>query len=252
MERNHHCHSSGKLFVVGIGPGSKEDRTYRAVSAIEQCEIVIGYKTYLAHIADLLVDKEVIASGMRKEVQRAQTAIQFAKEGKRVALISSGDPGIYGMAGLALEVAQAQEVKIDVEIVPGVPAANAASSRLGAPLMLDYATISLSDLLIPWENIKIRLQAAAAADFVTVLYNPKSIERHWQIAEAKAIFSEYRLGTTPVGICTALGSDNETVVLSDLDHFLEEEINMRSIVVIGNSTTKRWDSLLSTPRGYRR
>jgi precorrin-3B C17-methyltransferase len=151
-----------------------------------------------------------------------------------VALISSGDAGIYGMAGLALELAGREGVAIPIEIVPGVTAASAAAARLGAPLMLDFACISLSDLLVPWEMIRKRLEAVASADLVAVLYNPRSKKRSDQLEEASSIFGRYREGKTPVGIGTAVGTEDEEIILSDLDHFLDLNINMRSVVIIGN------------------
>lgn len=155
------------------------------------------------------------------------------------------------MAGLAIELAKAEGINISIEIVPGVSAANAAGSKLGAPLMLDFATISLSDLLVPWDMIKKRLAAAAEADFVTALYNPKSKKRVTQIEEAAEIFLKQRPGTTPVGICTSVGNDDEKVVVTDLANFLKEEINMRSIVIIGNRSSVNIDGWFVTPRGYK-
>ena len=168
-----------------------------------------------------------------------------------VALVSSGDPGIYGMAGLALEMAQSRGLDVPIEIVPGVTAASAAAARLGAPLMLDFACISLSDLLVPWETIRERLQAVASADLVVALYNPKSARRQRGLDKATDILLQHRPGHTPAGVATAVGTDEESVVLSDLDHFREHEINMRSIVIVGNRSSRRCRDWLVTPRGYR-
>jgi len=236
---------------VGIGPGGPRNRTRRAEEVISQSQVVVGYKPYLKLIEDLTEGKERIPSGMTQEVERCRTALLRAREGDIVALISSGDPGVYGMAGLAIEVASAEGMAVPIEIIPGICSANAAAGRLGAPLMLDYATISLSDLLIPWETVRNRLEAVAAADLVVAIYNPQSKRRVKQLREAAAIFRRYRPGTTPVGIATDLDTEDERIVLSDLDHFLEFEINMRSIVLIGNRSSKCLDGWFITPRGYK-
>jgi precorrin-3B C17-methyltransferase len=237
--------------VVGIGPGGPLDRTRRAEQAIAQSSVIVGYARYLHLIADLVDGKELIASGMTEEIARCQTALRRAAAGAAVALVSSGDPGIYGMAGLVLEIAEAEGLTLPITIVPGVSAANAAAACLGAPLMLDAAFISLSDLLVPWNVIRHRLEAVAGADLVVTLYNPRSRGRVRQLEEAASIFRRHRLGSTPVGIGTAVGTDEERIVISDLDSFLGEEIGMRSIVLIGNSTTRLMGSWLVTPRGYR-
>ncbi len=202
-------------------------------------------------IADLTAGKELISSGMTKERDRCLAAIQRAEQGAIVTLVSSGDAGVYGMAGLALELAGRDGDAIPIEIVPGVTAAGAAAARLGAPLMLDFACISLSDLLVPWETIRKRLEAVASADLVAALYNPRSKKRSDQLEEATSIFKKYRDGKTPVGIGTAVGTEDEEIVLSDLDHFLDLNINMRSVVIVGNRTSKVVDGWFVTPRGYR-
>ncbi|HUH67326.1 MAG TPA: precorrin-3B C(17)-methyltransferase [Syntrophales bacterium] len=241
----------GRLFVVGIGPGGPPDRTRRAEEAIAQCSVIVGYSRYLELIRDITAGKKLISSGMTKEVERCTIAIERAGRGDVVALVSSGDPGVYGMAGLVLEIAEAEGISLSIEIVPGVASANAAAARLGAPLMCDYATISLSDLLVSLDVIRKRLTAVAEADLVVALYNPQSKTRKKQINEAAAIFRRYRPGTTPVGIGTAVGTEEECIVLTDLDHFLDCEINMRSIVLIGNSSSKVLDGRFVTPRGYK-
>ncbi len=194
---------SGKIYVVGIGPGGRGHRTCRAVEAIAESRVVAGYHPYLELVADLTAGKELIASGMTHEVQRCRQALQRAAQGEVVSLLSSGDPGIYGMAGLALEIRHAEGFDVAVEIVPGVTAASAAAAALGAPLMLDFAAISLSDLLVPWETIRQRLAAVAAADLVVALYNPRSAKRVRQLEEAVAIFRGSRPGETP---CRPYGS----------------------------------------------
>jgi precorrin-3B C17-methyltransferase len=239
------------LFVVGIGPGGPLDRTHRAEEAIRQSSVVVGYKLYLEHIRDLTAGKELISSGMTQETERCQAALERARDGAVVAFVSSGDAGVYGMAGLALEMAAADGVSVPIEIVPGVSAANAAAARFGAPLMLDYACISLSDLLVAWETIRQRVEAVAAADLVVALYNPKSTKRVQQIEEVAAIFRQHRPGSTPVGVATAVGSEDERVVLSDLDHFLDVKMGMRSVVIIGNRSSQCLDGWFVTPRGYK-
>lgn len=241
----------GRLFVVGIGPGGPPDRTRRAEEAIEKSAVVIGYARYLELVRDLTEGKEKIATAMTREVERCQIALERAEAGETVALVSSGDPGVYGMAGLVLELAETKGSAVQIEIVPGVSAANALAARLGAPLMCDFATLSLSDLLVPWETIRGRLEAVAAADLVAAIYNPRSQKRTAQLDEAAAIFRRHRPGTTPVGVGTAVGSPEEWILISDLDHLLELPIDMRSVVIIGNRSTKRIGEWFVTPRGYR-
>ncbi len=240
----------GRLFVVGIGPSGPLDRTPRAGEAIATSDCVVGYTRYMKLVADLTAGKELIATGMTQEAERCRLALARAREGKTVALISSGDPGIYGMAGLILELAASEGIAVPIEIVPGITAASALAARLGAPLMCDFAVLSMSDLLVPWEQIRKRLEAVAAADLVAVIYNPRSQKRTRQLAEAATIFCRHRPGTTPVGIGTALGSPEEQLLFSDLDHFLGLPIAMRSVVIIGNRSTKRIGDWFVTPRGY--
>ena len=198
----------------------------------------------------MVVGKEVCSTGMREERERCRLAIDRAKQGAVVSLISSGDPGIYGMAGLVLEMLASESCPVPVQIIPGVSSAQIAAARLGAPLTLDYACISLSDLLVPWATIRKRLEGVAAADLVTALYNPRSMRRISQLEEAVAIFKQHRPGSTPAGIATALGAEDEKVTLTDLDHLLEHEIDMRTIVLIGNSTSRNLNGWFVTPRGY--
>jgi precorrin-3B C17-methyltransferase len=194
--------------------------------------------------------KEQITSGMTHEVERCRQALQRAASGDVVALISSGDAGIYGMAGLTLELAEAENVRVPIEIVPGVTAASAAAAALGGPLMLDFAVISLSDLLISWEMIRRRLEAVAAADLVVALYNPRSTKRVRHLEEAVDIFKAVRSGQTPVGIVTEAGQDDPSLVVTDLNHLLENPVNMRTVVILGNSTTRRIGPWMVTARGY--
>lgn len=241
----------GKLTVVGIGPGSILDRTRRAEEAIRAADLVAGYGLYLEHVQDLLEGKETLTTGMMAEVQRCRAALQAAQEGRRVVLVSSGDAGIYGMAGLALEMARAEGFTVPVDIVPGVSAASAAAARMGAPLMLDWACLSLSDLLVSWDQIRTRLEAVASADLVCALYNPRSHKRVTQLEEAVEIFLRHRPGSTPVGIGTAIGAADEHLVFSTLAQLCQEEVGMRSLVIIGNRSSRRDAGAFITPRGYR-
>lgn len=189
---------------------------------------------------------------MMKEVDRCRKALDAAAAGRTVALVSGGDPGIYAMAGLALEMLREHGGDIAVEVVPGIAALNACAARLGAPLMHDFAAVSLSDLLTPWETIEKRLRAAAAADFVIAIYNPRSKRRTEQIVKAREIILAERPPETPVGIVTAATRQNERIELTTLGEMLACDINMQSTVIVGNSQTYAWQDLLITPRGYRR
>jgi precorrin-3B C17-methyltransferase len=251
VQRDHDRPRPGRLFVVGIGPGGPLDRTRRAEESIAKSAVVMGYARYLELIRDLTAGKELIATGMTREVERCRMALERAEAGETVALVSSGDTGVYGMAGLVLELAGARGSAVPIEIVPGVSAANALAARLGAPLMCDFATLSLSDLLVSWETIRGRLEAVATADLVAAIYNPRSQKRTRQLDEAAAIFRRHRPGTTPVGVGIAVGTPEEQVFLSDLDHFLNLPIDMRSVVIIGNRSTMLIEKWLVTPRGYK-
>ena len=237
--------------MVGIGPGNLENMSIRAVEVIKSSDCIIGYKTYINLIKDLIEGKEVINSGMRAEVDRASLAIQKAEAGKVVSIISSGDPGVFGMAGLVLEVAKNAGQKIPIEIVPGIPSENAAAALLGAPLMHDHVTISLSDLLTPWEVIEKRVTLAAEGDFVVVLYNPKSSERKWQIEKTVEIRLSKKSADTPVGIVKSAMRKKQNVTITNLGEVLEHPIDMTTILIIGNSTTFVYDNYMVTKRGYK-
>ncbi|MBW5447614.1 precorrin-3B C(17)-methyltransferase [Cohnella sp. CFH 77786] len=248
--------SRGKLLIIGFGPGSFEHITKRAREALEESDVVIGYNTYVDLIRELLTDQEIVRTGMTEEVSRAQEAVRQAEAGKKVAVISSGDAGVYGMAGLVYEVLMEkgwrQETGVQVEIIPGISAINSAASLLGAPVMHDACTISLSDHLTPWELIAKRVEAAASADFVIALYNPRSGRRTRQIVETQRILLKHRSPDTPVGIVKSAYRDRQNVVLSTLGGMLEHDIGMLTTVIIGNSTTRIYDGLMITPRGYQR
>ena len=238
---------TGKIYVVGIGPGKKADMTFRAYEAMEKSDIIIGYKTYMDLIKEYYPGKEMKNSQMTKEVDRCIDVLKLAKEGKNVALISSGDAGVYGMAGIMLEIADGE---VEVEIIPGVTATNAAAAIVGAPVMHDYVTISLSNLLTDWELIKKRLELAAQGDFVVSIYNPQSRGRVTQIEDAREIMLKYKPKTTTVAIVRNAGREDEEHVVTTLDEMLNHEINMLTIVIIGNANTFIKDGKMITPRGY--
>jgi precorrin-3B C17-methyltransferase len=225
--------------------------TLAAGDALAESDVIIGYRTYLELIPDFLEGKEVISSEMMKEVDRCRKALEIASSGKKVALVSGGDPGIYAMAGLVFEMAKESDFRCKIEIIPGLAAINSCAARLGAPLMHDFAAVSLSDLLTPWELIEKRLKAVAGADFVTAIYNPKSKRRTEQIVKTREIFLSHRAPETPVGIVTAATRDNERIVITTLKEMLENDIGMQSTVIIGNSQTFTWNDLMITPRGYK-
>ncbi|MDO5707239.1 MAG: precorrin-3B C(17)-methyltransferase [Andreesenia angusta] len=235
-----------KLFIVGIGPGSREHMTLKAVEILKKVDTVVGYNYYIDLIRDLIEDKEIISTGMRGEIERCKLAIEAVKNGKDTAIISTGDAGIYGMAGPIYEMAKG----IDIEVVPGVTAAFSAASELGAPIMHDFAIISLSDLLTPWELIKSRIEAAAKSDFVISLYNPRSKNRQSQIVEAFEIISKYKDGNTPVGIVRHSGRKGREIKISTVKDIDFEEIDMMTVIIIGNKESFMRDGKIITPRGY--
>ena len=238
------------IYVIGIGPGCRDLMTQEAISAMEDAEVIVGYKTYIKLVEDFIKDKEVVQNGMRKEVDRYQDAIDIAKTGKKVAVISSGDAGIYGMAGLILELITKQELDIPVKVVPGVTASIGAAAVLGAPIMHDFCHISLSDLMTPWEVIEKRLRLAAEADFVVCLYNPRSKGRSEHLARAFEIMGEFKDGNTPVGIVKDVGRAKEEKFVCTFDTMDFERVDMTTMVVVGNKSTFIHDDLMITPRGY--
>ena len=242
----------GTLFLVGIGSGDHKDMTAHCIAVLRNCDLVVGYKKYIELAKPFIAEKDVISSGMTQEIERCALAVAEAKKGKTVALISSGDAGVYGMAGLALELINKKRLwnRFEVEIVPGIPVIHSAAARLGAPLMNDYAVISLSDLLTPWEMIVKRLSHAAQADFTICLYNPKSKKRTKQIKEAQSMLLRYRDPDTPVGLARNVGRKGESITLTTLKKMLRYKIDMVTIVIIGNSTTLVKNEQMITPRGY--
>lgn len=242
------------LTIVGIGPGDASLLTPMARHAIEACELVVGYTRYLELLGDLIAGKEQFTSGMRRETERARYAVDHAHAGRRVCVVSSGDAGVYGLAGLVLELLAASgEPWPTLRVVPGVTAANAAASLLGAPLMHDHAVISLSDLLTPWETILDRVRHAAEADLAIALYNPKSRRRTEHLELARAMIAEYRDGSTPVGVVTSAYRDDCATHITTLDALpaLYDDVGMSTIVVIGNSSSYVKNGMFITPRGYR-
>lgn len=240
--------------LVGIGPGHVEHMTARARAAIAEADVVVGYVTYIKLVADLIEGKEVVRKGMTEELDRAVSALEAARAGKKVALISSGDAGVYGMAGPTYEVlfqaGWTPDDPVSVEIVPGASALNACAALVGAPLTHDFCAISLSDLLTPWPVIARRLDAAAAADFVVALYNPKSGRRTRQIVEAQRLFLRHRRPDTPAVVVKSAYRRRQTIHHTTLDRLVEADIGMLSTVLIGNSATFVRDGLMVTPRGY--
>jgi len=248
---------SGKLFIVGVGPGHHDHMTFRAKKVIEESDTIVGYTTYVKLVQDLISGKDVYEYAMTQEVERAQQCIDLAKEGKIVSLVSSGDPGIYGMAGLIYETLAESgwdpKNGLQVEIVPGVSALNSCSAIIGSPLMTDFAVLSMSDLLVPWEIIVKRVEAAAQGDFVIVIYNPASKKRIHQLQETRKIILKYRKPSTPVAIIKGAYRESQTVVLTDLENLEKhsDKLGMISTVIVGNSSTYNYKDLMINPRGYK-
>ena len=244
----------GEIKIVGIGPGSEDDLSPRARRAIEQADAVVGYNTYIELIRNLIEGKKIISTGMMHETDRCRAALDCAVDGARVAVVSSGDAGIYGMAGLMLEMSLElpSEKRPKVEVIAGISAVNASAAVLGAPLTHDFAVISLSDLLTDWEVIKRRIECAAMGDFVIAFYNPKSHKRVTQIEEARRIILKFRAESTPVGIVRNAGRDNQSKTISTLGAFTQETIDMFTLVIVGSSKTFVKDDFMITPRLYQK
>jgi len=240
------------LSIVGIGPGDSDSLSPRAFRAIQDSHVIVGYKAYLQLLNGLTEGKEVISSGMTQEVRRAKEAIEKALAGNDVCLISSGDPGIYGMAGLILELLTEEEMsQIRIEIIPGITAASSCASLLGAPLMNDFAVISLSDLLTDRKTIERRVESACQGDFVIVFYNPKSRERISPFEAAWQILMKRRSPKTPVGIVRNARREDEEVLITSLEKMFEvKQIDMGTAIIVGNSKTYVKGRYMITPRGY--
>lgn len=240
-----------KIIVAGIGPGSVEDITPAVVRALASADVVVGYHYYFQFVRPYLKEgAECVDTGMKRERDRARQAFELAEQGKCVCVISSGDSGIYGMAPLMYEMKRERGSEVTLEVLPGISAFQKAAARLGAPVGHDFCVISLSDLLTPWEKIEKRIRAAASADFVTAVYNPKSEGRYWQLYRLKEIFMQEREATTPVGYVRQAGREEETVKLTTLANFDPEDVDMFTVVLIGNSQSYAWEDHLVTPRGY--
>jgi precorrin-3B C17-methyltransferase len=234
----------------------------RAIQVLEEVEAVAGYTTYIDLIRPLIQGKQIVSTAMKKEIDRVSAALDLALAGTPCAIVSSGDPGVYAMAGLVLEMCRERSIaignkasdapteRLSIEVVPGIPALCSGASLLGAPLTHDFAAISLSDLLTPWEKIETRLEAAARADFVIVIYNPKSRRRADHLTRAQEIILAHRDPSTPVGIVTGAMRDNQRVSLTTLGALHQAEVDMQTTVFVGNSNTFTYDGVMVTPRGY--
>lgn len=240
-----------KLYIIGIGPGSLEMMSRKAYNILKEVEVIVGYKSYIKLLDELISEKqEIYISGMGAEKQRIKKAVAYGLQGKSTAIISSGDAGVYGMAGPVLELIKKENLDLDFEVIPGITAANAAAAVFGAPLMHDYAVISLSDILTPWDLIEKRLKAAAEADLITVLYNPRSSQRTSQLKKAREIYLASRKGDTPVGIVKNINRQGQQLMITDLEKLPLAKVDMLTTVIIGNSQTYTADGKIITPRGY--
>lgn len=239
----------GKLYVVGIGPGSYENMTQRAQQALADCDVIVGYTVYVNLVKEHYADKTFLTTPMRREMERCNMALARAAEGESVAMICSGDAGVYGMSGLIEELAPSYP-GVTVEIVPGVSAVISGAALLGAPLMHDFAVISLSDLMTPWEKIEKRLLCAAQADFVICLYNPSSVKRKDYLRRACDLVLRYASPETVCGIARNIGREGESAEVLSLAALRDTEVDMFSTVFIGNSQTREVNGRMVTPRGY--
>jgi len=242
-----------KITVVGIGPGSEEHLTKAAARALKESSVIISYGSYLELIKPFLKGKKIYSFDMREEKERAELALKLAEKGKSVAVISSGDAGIYGMGSLIFEYAAKKGKKIDIELIPGITAGVACSALLGAPLGNDFATLSMSNLLTPWREIKKRLAAACRSDFVLIIYNPSSSKRKEVFRNAIKIIKKYRESKTPVGMVKNAFRKGEKVIVTTLGEIekLENEIDMLTTLIIGNSRSFIFNKKIITPRGYK-
>lgn len=240
-----------KLYVVGLGPGEQSQMTVKALEVIKNSDAIVGYGVYVDLIKDIVQGKEIITTPMKKEVDRCHMAVKAAISGKNVSMVSSGDAGIYGMAGLVIEVlSEYENHNVEVEVIPGITAASSASSVLGAPLTHDFAVISLSDLLTPWEHIEKRLSLASEAGFVICLYNPSSKKRADYLNKACEIVMKNLPKDTPCGFVKNIAREGQESVILTLEELKDAKVDMFTTVVIGNRTTKIVDGKLVTPRGY--
>ncbi len=239
------------IYVIGIGPGDPSMMTSQARDTLALCDVVVGYRLYLDLVRPILTqDVVLVESGMRQEIQRAEKAFEYAVAGKRVAIISSGDSTIYGMASLIVGMGAERYPGVEVKVIPGVSAFQAAGALLGAPVSHDFCVISLSDLLTPWATIERRIIAAADGDFVTAVYNPRSHERYWQLPRLRELFLSRRSPETPVGVVRNAGREGQSVAVTTLGALDVESVDMFTVLIIGNSDTYQVDGKMITPRGY--
>ena len=239
-----------EIYIVGMGPGREEDMTQEALTVLDSCDVIVGYTVYLNLLGERFLGKTFLSTPMRQEVERCRMCYEEAKKGKRVALICSGDAGIYGMASLMYEMS-AEYPSCELTVVPGITAASSGAAVLGAPLNHDFCVISLSDLLTPWEQIEKRLECAAMADFVMCLYNPSSKKRHDYLRKACDLVLKYKNGETVCGIVKNIGREGEEATVLTLSQLRETQVDMFSTVYIGNSTTREIRGSMVTSRGYR-
>lgn len=241
------------IIVAGIGPGNEQDITPAVQNALRRSDVIIGYNYYFQFIARYVSPGAVcVDTGMKREKARAEEAFRFAEEGKNVCVISSGDAGIYGMAPLVYEMKKERNSPVEITVLPGISAFQKAASLLGAPIGHDFCILSLSDLMTPWEKIEKRIFAAASGDFVTAVYNPKSEGRYWQLYRLKEIFLQERSPETPVGFVRQAGREEETVRVTSLSEFNPEDVDMFTVILVGNSQSYRFGEKIITPRGYYR
>ncbi len=242
---------TSKIIVAGIGPGSKEDITPAVIEAIAQSDVIIGYKYYFQFIENIIKPSTLcVDTGMKKERERAEEAFLYAEQGKTVCVISSGDAGIYGMAPLIYEMKNERNSNVCIEVLPGISAFQKAAALLGAPMGHDFCVISLSDLMTPWEKIEQRIVAASKADFVTAVYNPRSNGRYWQLHRLKELFMKDRSLETPIGLVRQAGREDQNISLTTLADFNPDDVDMFTVVIIGNSQSYFCDNHFITPRGY--
>ena len=239
-----------KIYVTGLGPGAADQMTIRAKKVLDKCPVIIGYTVYIDLIREEFPDKTFLSTPMRKEADRCRMAFAEAQKGQDVAMVCSGDAGVYGMAGLICEVGK-DYPDVGIEIVPGITAASGGAAVLGAPLMHDFAVISLSDLLTPWEKIERRVRAAAEADFVICIYNPASKKRADYLKKACEMILEFRRPETVCGIVRNIGRDGESYEIMSLEKLRDTQVDMFTTVFIGNSNTMELNGRMVTPRGYK-